>query len=314
MRLNVSGYSHTARAVCAITNNQNLVNRTSNVAYTRYVRVSKPTPISITTLVRQSSTDQSKEKTPFYKKMFGAKTQDQINHETEIQEKIDTEESILREIEAEEREEKIRKKRNRSRLHFSHRSILKGEPPQVGLHMEWDDSQKTRAYKAQLLGKYGRSKTGIDPSICWPTPEEIADEYEKERVYYDNTSLKEILENDKRMQQEEKDAIKLREKDIDEKLARMNKDLDAWKTRLDNRKKQAQKEIEKRTKILAELRQEYGYDVNANLPQFKEKYAAKEKEFAKRAKEEKRIERAERKKAYDEAQKDETPDETEKGS
>ena len=33
----------------------------------------------------------------------------------------------------------------------------------------------------------------------------------------------------------------------------MNKDLDAWKTRLDNRKKLAQKEIEKRTKILAEV-------------------------------------------------------------
>ena len=44
-----------------------------------------------------------------------------------------------------------------------------------------------------------------------------------------------------------------REKDIDEKLARMNTDLAAWKTRLDNRKKQAQKEIEKRTKILAEV-------------------------------------------------------------
>ena len=44
-----------------------------------------------------------------------------------------------------------------------------------------------------------------------------------------------------------------REKDIDEKLARMNTDLAAWKTRLDNRKKQAQMEIEKRTKILAEV-------------------------------------------------------------
>lgn len=44
-----------------------------------------------------------------------------------------------------------------------------------------------------------------------------------------------------------------REKDIDEKLARMNTDLAAWKTRLDNRKKQAQNEIEKRTKILAEV-------------------------------------------------------------
>ena len=62
------------------------------------------------------------------------------------------------------------------------------------------------------------------------------------------------------------------------------------------------------------MRQEYGYDVNASLPQFQEKYAAKEKEFSKRAKEQKKIDRAERKQAYIDSHKDETPDETEKGS
>ena len=45
-----------------------------------------------------------------------------------------------------------------------------------------------------------------------------------------------------------------REKEIDEKLARMNVDLTAWKTRIDSRKRLAQKEIDKRTKILAEVR------------------------------------------------------------
>ena len=45
-----------------------------------------------------------------------------------------------------------------------------------------------------------------------------------------------------------------REKEIDENLARMNKDLASWKTRIDSRKRQAQKEIDKRTKILAEVR------------------------------------------------------------
>ena len=43
-------------------------------------------------------------------------------------------------------------------------------------------------------------------------------------------------------------------KEIDENLARMNKDLASWKTRIDSRKRQAQKEIDKRTKILAEVR------------------------------------------------------------
>jgi len=227
--------------------------------------------------VRQYSTEEPKAKQPFYKKLFGGKTQDQIDHEKEIEEKIKDEEAILREIEIEEREARIRRKQNRSKLHYSHRNILKGEPPQVGLHMEWDDAQMTRAYKAQMLGQFGRLKTGIDPSICWPTPEEIAEEYEKERVLYDNTTLTELIQNDKRMQEEEKESIKSREKEIDERLARMNIDLTAWKTRIESRKRLAQKEIDKRTKILAELRQEFGYDVNSNVPQFAEKYAAKKK-------------------------------------
>ena len=50
----------------------------------------------------------------------------------------------------------------------------------------------------------------IDASICWPTPEEMAEEYEKERVLYDNISLTELIQNDKRKQEEEKLSIKLR--------------------------------------------------------------------------------------------------------
>ena len=48
-----------------------------------------------------------------------------------------------------------------------------------------------------------------------------------------------------------------REKEIDERLARMNIDLTAWKTRIESRKRLAQKEIDKRTKILAEVRHFY---------------------------------------------------------
>ena len=118
---------------------------------------------------------------------------------------------------------------------------------------------------------------------------------------------------------------------MDEKLARMDVDLKAWKSRVETRKKFAQKEIDKRTQILKEvryyilyfgsywciiiisctmilyvmrifqLRQEFGYDVNANDPQFAEKLAAKEKEYSKKAKEEKKREKEEKIKAYKES-------------
>ena len=119
---------------------------------------------------------------------------------------------------------------------------------------------------------------------------------------------------------------------MDEKLARMDVDLKAWKSRVESRKKFAQREIDKRTQMLKEvryyilyillllvyikcffyagylyvmrifqLRQEFGYDVNANDPQFAEKLAAKEKEYSKKAKEEKKREKEEKIKAYKES-------------
>ena len=43
-----------------------------------------------------------------------------------------------------------------------------------------------------------------------PTPEEIAEEQEQERVLYDNKSLVELLEEDRRKQKDEAEAIKQR--------------------------------------------------------------------------------------------------------
>ena len=48
-------------------------------------------------------------------------------------------------------------------------------------------------------------------------------------------------------------------------------------------------------KLYFQLKQEYGYAINPNDPQFAEKIAAKEKEFSKQAKEEKKKLRQERK-------------------
>ena len=165
---------------------------------------------TVSTPQYSSANEPVEDKTPFYKKIFRGKTQDAIDHQKEIEEKIEDEEKILREIEMEEREAKLKRKQNRSKLHHSHRNILKGEPPQVGLSMNWDESHMTRAYKAQLLGQFGRSRTGIDPSICWPTPDEIAEDLERERVLYDNKGLPQLLEEDRRQQEEEAEAIRQR--------------------------------------------------------------------------------------------------------
>ena len=53
------------------------------------------------------------------------------------------------------------------------------------------------------------------------------------------------------------------------------------------------------------MRQEFGYDVNPMVPGFADKYAEKEKAYAKAAKEDKKREKQERKDAFEEANKKE---------
>ena len=58
-----------------------------------------------------------------------------------------------------------------------------------------------------MLGKFGRSKTGIDPSVAWPTKEEMESQREFERVFYDGTSLQERMDLHKRMTHYRKQKI-----------------------------------------------------------------------------------------------------------
>ena len=138
-----------------------------------FTSVSKNLNFIQTNLVRCLSSETTDEKVPFYKRFFKGKTKDAIDQEKEAEEKADDETKLEQEIEMEERELRLQRKRKKSKLHHSHRNILKGEPPQIGLSMNWDETHMTRAYKAQLFGQFGKSNTGIDPSICWPTPEEF---------------------------------------------------------------------------------------------------------------------------------------------
>ena len=71
----------------------------------------------------------------------------------------------------------------------------------------------------------------------------------------------------------------------------MDKELKQWKERVAKRKAEAAKEKALKEQIFAELRQEFGYDVNPNDPQFKDKIEEKEKSLAKRLKEEKKARR-----------------------
>lgn len=172
---------------------------------------------------------------------------------------------------------------NKSRLLPQHRRMLMQQTP-------YDEPQSwihlTEKYQRKMYGKYG-SQSKVDPKICFPTSQDLADRAEYESVAFPFT-LKEMMEKVKLDQQEKKQKILKREEEIG---AKMDK-LEQWKTDLKN--KIAKKEAEglaakqKKDRLIEEVRRHFGFNVDPKDERFKELLDLKEKEDKKKQKEAKR--------------------------
>lgn len=77
----------------------------------------------------------------------------------------------------------IDKIRNKSMLNKQHRNILYDiRPYDPHSSIEW--YHNTVKYKKRMLGRYGINVAGIPVGFVWPTPEEVEDLKEYERVAY----------------------------------------------------------------------------------------------------------------------------------
>lgn len=257
----------------------------------------------ITCPVRQYA---SKKESGFFSKMMNRVTGSKEKEESELAreelERADREyeRADLEELEKEEEENRkiqVEKARLKSRLFHSDRALLHKEMPQAGIQWEKNDDHRSNNFKSAMLARYGK-KTGIDPSVAWPTKEYIEEQREYESVLYDGRTLKEMIEFVEKTEREKEEAINKTEQKIRENLAKQEAEIKAWQRRVETRNVQADKERLKRQQILDELREEYGYEINPNDPQFASRIEEKEKEIAKIKKKEKREHKEAQKEAY----------------
>jgi len=246
--------------------------------------------------VRQMSKDSSDD--GFFKKLNPFKRrqakEEQSEREKMLDELMKKEEELLQAAEAEMAHNRLQRKRNKSGLHYSDRQMLKGAPPNVGLYdMQWTERHTTKQFKATMLGKFGRSGTGVDPSVAWPTKAEIESQQEYERVFYEGTDLRERIALHNQTEQYRKQKMIEYEQEIDANLAQMDREVKAWKARVIKREAEAAREKAMKDAIFSELRQEFGYDINPHDPMFRAKIEEKEKALAKKTKLEKRARREE---------------------
>lgn len=186
------------------------------------------------------------------------------------------------EVDVEAREQEIELMRNKSRLKKTHRNFLFDLPrPDEELQ-----TAKTLYHGRKQFGRYG-SKSGIDPRLCFETPEELADRNEFNRVAYPYT-IQQMIEINKKAKAEKQAAILERENKIAQNLTKLDKWMDDLNKRIQKKEDEAKQAKAKREALLEDLRQEFGFKIDYRDPRFKALMEKKELEAKKAKKAEKK--------------------------
>ncbi|CAH0669330.1 unnamed protein product [Spodoptera exigua] len=183
------------------------------------------------------------------------------------------------------REAEIERKRNVSRLTEAHWNLVNGRRPYVE-PKNW--SHLTVKYNRKLYGKYG-SASGVNPSLCFPTRNEIQEKMEYEAIAYPIT-IKQMMETAAKNRKEQEERIQQRDRDVAAKYAK----LDQWKKDLLDKIAKKTAEVnaakEKKERLVEEVRRHFGFKLDPRDERFQEM-------LAKREKEQKKLEKQARKEA-----------------
>ncbi|GAB6029132.1 hypothetical protein CHUAL_004910 [Chamberlinius hualienensis] len=147
------------------------------------------------------------------------------------------------------------------------------------------DYQTTVKYQRKLYAKFGK-ESGIDPSISWPSKEEVQEKIEEDRVF--EPPLQESLEKLRQLRSAELKDFQQRQSKIEAGMANLAK----WMAELQKRKDKKEAEVvaakAKKDRLIEEVRQFFGYRLNPRDPKFQEVLEKKEKEERKAIKEAKK--------------------------
>merc|ERR1712150_411867 len=210
----------------------------------------------------------------------GQKTEPEDDDPNNFENQLREEQDLIRQDEIAKKDAAVQKARLKSNLFYN-------KMPQAGIEWQKNDRQQSKEFQSMMLARFGKA-TQFNPSVAWPTSDDIQLKKEYEHVLYDGLTLKELIENAKQEATDKENAIRSRETELSKKLEKHDEEIDKWRRRVEGKQQFSIREQERTQLLLTELREEFGYDINMNDPQFAGKIAEKEKEIAKRIKEEKK--------------------------
>lgn len=185
-------------------------------------------------------------------------------------------------IDVEAAEAEIERKRNKSGLAEQDRRVLNGRKP-------YDEPQSwihnTLRYHQVMYARYGEA-SGVDCRLLFPTAEDRDEKLEYEQVAYPKTLKQMIAENEQR-RLDEKAEEEAREREILQKLGKLNQWKKDLNEKIAKREAIAKAAIEKKARLVDEIRRQFGFKMDSRDPRFEElleKKMAYEKKVSKAAK------------------------------
>ncbi|OAD54255.1 hypothetical protein WN48_08178 [Eufriesea mexicana] len=180
--------------------------------------------------------------------------------------------------------------RNKSRLTPAHRNILRGQNP-YDESMAW--YHNTVKYKKRILGRYGMEALKVPAGLAWPTPEEVEDRKEYERIAYP-LSIQEQLQKIKEEKKKKEEALMARQMEIAKKMAGMKQLINQVQAKIADKEMKELEAKERKKRKIEEVRQQLiaqGMMNNANLTDALSQMEKEEKKRKKEMKKQKMLER-----------------------
>ncbi|GAA6215432.1 growth arrest and DNA damage-inducible proteins-interacting protein 1 [Lates japonicus] len=143
------------------------------------------------------------------------------------------------------------------------------------------DWQKMARYDGKLYGRYG-SASGVDPASLWPSHEQLDKIIAEENEWH--PPLEVLLKNIEAKEKEETEKRLAKERIIAANMAKMPKMIADWRRERRETRQKQKEEKARRTMLLAQARERFGYAVDPRSPKFLEMVAEIEKEEKKKKK------------------------------
>lgn len=194
---------------------------------------------------------------------------DKVNAENEpIDEKFD----ILEELrEPDLTEEEILQKRFKSRLpERVYQMFIKKEPVVIDHYYNFEMNRLRANY-----ARFGK-KSNLNPGICWPTREEVLETIEYDKIFEPSLEIKLKRVEEARLA-EEKRKLEV-EKEVDKNMANLDKWIADYHAKAEKKKAEQLMLKQKKEKLIDEICEYLGYEIDPRDPRFQEAVEQREKE------------------------------------